>query len=269
MSDFEDLYGAERVKDDIDSVSRKKERIKEAHSGPTKRARILEALLSEQIELSDWFGQDAFTIIPSEYDDLYNGVDVAIEFERDGGYKYMAAGIDITSSSSAIQRKVEIIKEHISNGTLTRMKYFMSERTDFKGEMGKIPGIVIGTDSNTIKELSELWLQANAQRLGRNLSGLSEASIENQKKLAREAKEKLAKHRVQRLLLEEIEMQLEIYLEYAKKHQKPEIIQKYESLLGLIRELLPQKTVSVEEDADNKGDNVFVALQKALVDFNK
>jgi len=267
ISEFKKLYGEAQINRDRESVRNKKAHIKEAHTEPTHRAKILEALLSQQIELSNWFGEDALTIVPSEYDDLFNGVDVAIEFERADSYRYMAAGIDVTSSSQAIDKKLGIIKSHILDEALTKMKYFFSERADSRGEKSKIPAIVIGTDIKMIRELCEIWLNANKQRLGRDLSGLSETSIENQKRIVKEALEKLANHRIQVLLLREIEMQSEKYLDFARKNEKFDAAQKYENLLNLVRELLSEKKISPEDEIENESDTVFQALKFSLAGF--
>ena len=59
MAKFEKVagYGEARVKRDRERFKNKKREIRELGTGPTKKARLLEALLTEQIELSEWFGE--------------------------------------------------------------------------------------------------------------------------------------------------------------------------------------------------------------------
>ncbi len=271
MSDFKELYGEDQVKRDRESIERKKTKFMREETGPTKRAKILEALLSEQIELSDWFGSGAFTIVSSEYDDLYNGVDLAIEFERESSYRYMAVGVDVTSSGTSVAKKLSIIKEHIRTGTLTRMKYFSSERNNFWGEYRQIPQIVVGVDSKTIEELSELWLTAHGTRLQKDNTFLSDASKEHQKKIAKEAHEKLANHRVRILLLKEVRLQLQAFLSFAWEQKREDVALKFESLLLLINDLLKEgENVLTEEDKmRNESDSVFQSLKETLEHFDR
>ena len=91
-------YGKERVERDKGKVRRKKAGIRERDTGPSKKARLLEMIFTNQIELSNWFGQDTYTIIPTEYDDMFHGVDLALEREEDEEVRHLALGIDVTSS---------------------------------------------------------------------------------------------------------------------------------------------------------------------------
>lgn len=55
---------AERLKRDKASIERKMAAIKKEGTEPTKRSRILEAIFAQQIELSNWFGQNTYTDSP-------------------------------------------------------------------------------------------------------------------------------------------------------------------------------------------------------------
>ena len=276
MAKFEKVagYGPERLKRDRDRIERKKIKIQELGTGPTKKAQLLEALLTEQIELSEWFGGNTFTIVPAEFDDLIHGVDLALEIEDDNGVKHLALGIDVTSSPVAIRKKLKIIKDHIANGTLTAMEYFHSEdhNPDFYGTMDNIPQVVIGTDGKTIKELGELWVSAyGLSKLRRNSKQLplSPESEEHQKRLAKEAKQNLADHRVQMLMLEEIKMQLIVFHGFAKEKGQNEVADKFSSALILIDSILSSKeTPSRDAVFENQEDHVFQSLTDALSDFD-
>lgn len=276
MAKFDKIagYGEARVKRDKERVEKKKKEIGELGTGPTRKAQLLEALLTEQIELSNWFGENTYTIVPAEFDDLFHGVDLALEIEDDEGVKHLALGVDVTSSPIAIRKKLKIIKDHIANGTLTAMEYFHSEdhNPDFYGTMSNIPQVVIGADGKTIKELGELWMSAYGLTKFRKDSRqppLSPESEEHQKKSAKEAKQKLADHRVQTLMLEEIKMQLIVFYRFAKEKNQDEVADKFLSTLGLIDSVLSSKETPSRDDVfQNQEDFVFQSLSETLNDFD-
>lgn len=276
MAKFEKVagYGEARVKRDRERSEKKKKEIEKLGTGPTKKAQLLEALLTEQIELSEWFGGNTFTIVPAEFDDLFHGVDLALEIEDDNAVKHLALGIDVTSSPMAIRKKLKIIKDHVANGTLTAMEYFHSEdhNPDFYGTMSNIPQVVIGADGKTIKELGELWMSAyGLTKLRRDSKqpALSPESEEHQRKLAKEAKQKLADHRVQILMLEEIKMQLTVFQRFAQEQGQDEVAKKLSSTLNLIETILSSKgTPSIDDVFKNQEDFVLQSLTEALNDFN-
>jgi len=264
---------AERLGRDKASIERKKAAIKRAGTEPTKKARILEAIFAQQIELSDWLGQNVFTIVPAEYDDLFHDVDLALEVQKDNDIKYLALGIDVTSSPIAIRDKLKKIKEHIADGTLTMMEYFHSKdnRPDFYGVMKNIPQVVIGIQGKAIQELSELWMTAyGLPRSRRGLGGpsLSPEAEQSQRKTIKDAKDKLGKHRVQMLILEEIKIQLSAFRNFAIQVNQTEVTQKFSSILELIDTVLKEKGVPDREDVfKNSEDLIFQSLSEAVSDF--
>lgn len=297
MAKFEKVagYGEARVRRDEERVEKKKREIEKLGTGPTKKAQLLEALLTEQIELSEWFGGNTFTIVPAEYDDLFHGVDLALEIVDDNEVRHLALGVDVTSSPIAIRKKLKIIKDHIADGTLTSMEYFHSEdhNPDFYGTMANIPQVVIGSDGKTIKELGELWMSAYGLakiRRDSKQSLLSPESEEHQRGLGREARQKLADHRVQILMLEEIKMQLMVFSKFAvtkRKEYKDRyeaeggeelkklterlevVVEKFESTLNLMDSILSSKeTPSIDDVFQNQEDFVFQSLTEALNDFD-
>lgn len=286
MDDFEDVegYGPERVQRDKERTERKKREIKEKGTAPSRKARLLEMVLTDQIELSNWFGQDTYTIIPAEYDDLFHGVDLALEIEDEPGIKHLALGIDATSSSRNVREKLGKIKKHIADGTLTAMEYFHSEdhNPDFYGTMRNIPQVVIGADSKTIRELGELWMSAYGLARLRKETGqppLSPEAEESQRQRVKEAKEKLANYRAQFLLLEEIKIQLTAFKKFAeqiaeqkkgtdKEGQARQVVDKMDSTLKLINSILEEKGIPDKEYVfKNSEDLVFQALNDAVNDF--
>jgi len=265
LEEFEEIYGKEEIARDNVAVERKRAKFEKIDGPLKRRARLLEAILSQQIELSEWFGKDAATITPSEYDDLFNGVDMIAEFERDDSFQYMAMGVDVTSSVQQVKKKLAIIKEHIRDGTLTQVKYFKSERNDIQGRMGKIPLLVVGADSRTISELANLWLATYKSKHPE--VGLDKLDIEELKQKAREAREILAKHRAAILVLKELKAQLEVFIEFARGVKSTEVEARYKNLLRVIDEIIKEKNISKSDELENESDNVYSAIMEELKTF--
>lgn len=277
MNDFYNIpgYWPLRIRDDKERVTKKKKEIQETNTEPTKAAKLLEAILVEQIELSNWFGENTYTIIPSEYGDLFHGIDLALQIEDEAqGVKHLAMGIDVTTSPIAIRKKLSIIKKHIRTGTLTMMEYFHSDDydPDFYGAMTHIPQVVVGTERKTMRELSDLWLKGyrrakiNKKTAQPPLSPEGEASQRDQ---AKETKDKLGKHRIQLLLLEEIKMQLTVFHEFALQSRQNQAAEKLASVLSLVESILrTRKTPTPDDVFKNSEDDVFQALRYALDDFD-
>lgn len=268
LADHEGSYSAEEIERDLTAVERKKSKLLQENPERHKRAVILETVLSEQIELSDWFGKNALTITPSEYDDLFHGVDIAAEFKEEGGFKYLA--IDITSSAKAVERKIRKIKEGIRTGQLTEVKYFSSERNsspDLPGPLKQLPNAIIGVDSRTIIELSRIWLEifkakkAKSRESSSNAQDLYAADIKT-------AKDKLARHRVQVLILKELEKQLEVFSDFAMEIGRVEVAKKYQYLLKIIGDILRTKNISKDAEKINNTDDVYTAIEENLKNFD-
>ena len=272
---FADKYSPEKIANDKRYVRERKQQFQEQRSESTKRAQTLEAIMAEQIELSDWFGPETLTIIPAEYDDLHNGIDMLVEFtqelEESGDFEYLALGVDITSSVHSLDKKLAIIKDGVLKGTLAQMTYFDSERNQkAKGLRFNIPKVIIGIERQAIQELSELWLEAHQAKINSHDQSLSPESRKSQKERARGALRALAEHRVRYLILEEIKLQLETYLDFAKKLDKTKVVAQLESSVEIVNRLLKQKVVSPEDEDKNRSDFVFKALVNELgIAFSK
>lgn len=266
MDEFEGVYSREEIDRDKKSIEIKKAFFESDDSPLNRRAQILEALLAEQIELSEWFGPDSLTIVPSEYDDFYHGVDLAVEFQKDDKVQHMAMGIDVTTSQGlSTLTKLILIKSKIEEGRLTEMKYFVSEgQPDVRKRKTDIPSLVIGADPRTINELANLWLTIDKSKNPE--PEVDQAGREELRERAREAQQKLANHRVQVLILRQIELQLKAFADLARtkgpSHQK--IVAQFEKLLVLVKEILSQKKLSKADEIANDSDDVFRAIKSRL-----
>lgn len=261
MDEFGGVYPKKEIERDKQDVKIKKTLFED--SPFYRRAQILEALLAEQIELSDWFGESATTIVPAEIDDLYHGVDLATEFPQDNADEELRMGLDVTVSKGlSLTTKLLLIKSKIEKGELTEMKYFASESLpDFRGRK-RMPSIIIGLDPRTINELASLWLMVDRSKNPNPDTDPIDREILREQ--AREAQQKLAHHRAQVLILKEIELQLEAFSNLARKTGHSEIASQFEKLLALTRKILSKKKISKADEIANDSDDTFRALRKNL-----
>jgi hypothetical protein len=255
MDDFSDLYGdgvardrkeVERLKSVFERENRNKSR---EFSDCLKRSKLFEAILAERAELDDWLGGNAQTIVVSEFDDFKNGVDLAVEFTTEGGFKHLALSVDVTTSQQTVSQKIERIKEEILGGRLTNIKYFASEESNIKGQLMRVPRVLIGTGVVTAKELATLWLK-------------SKKSGDREEK--RRSLKMLASHRVQFQILEEIQNQLDYFAKFAREKGKEDLALEYERAARVISEILGNKTLEIEisdeERAKINSDPVYKSL---------
>lgn len=240
--DFIDLYGKDNIREDKEYV-RKMENTFKVDSPEqleiNKLATIFEAIIYEHTELSNWFGPDAFTIKSSRYDDIKNGVDSIVEFrESDYAASYLALAIDVTFSAD-VEKKFERIKKEIEEGELSKIKYFVSEHMNVRGELAKIPRVVIGAESKTVKNLAELWIEEKNKDLGI--------------------------HPIQFQVLEEAITQLETFKHYAEKVNRPEIAGVYHKTLNLVKKIYEEKLTEIHDAGER--DKVFYAIEEKMARF--
>jgi len=250
LDDFVELYGQENVERDKALVIKKNRGYQERDETNKKLAEykkwaiILEGMIFENAELSNWFGDNASTNKTSRYDDIVNGVDMVMEFDLDDGASHLALGVDVTFSPW-MEEKLQRIKDEINKNQLAKIKYFQSENLGFKGQL-EAPRVVIGIDIDTVKKTSETWIDPKQ-------------------------KKEMAKHEIQLLIIEEIRMQLEAFRNYAEKMKKDQaLINRYNRSLGIIekiqRERRQELPNSVIEYSNN--DQVFRSMKEKLEGFD-
>lgn len=209
-------------------------------------ATILEGIIHEQAELSDWLGPDVMTRKASRYDDIFNGVDSIAEFHTDENQTYLALSMDVTYAHP--ERKLKRIRNEIDKDTLSKIKYFSSSDGRYQGSLSKVPRVVIGADFNHIERLASLWVSGK--------------------------KAELATDPVQWLILNEIALQLGAFHEYAKRNDRSQIAQIYSQNLRLIQRVmdLPEKMALSRRTETNEmldEDRVFGALKHSLDRFSR
>ena len=240
MEDFSELYGEENVAKDRKKVRDIKSRFEEDKNKIP--ATVLEAIVMEQSELSEWFGPHASTLRTTEFDDFVNGVDLVVEFnEPERSSSHLALGVDVTFGASTIQKKFRRIKDEIDAGQLASVKYFRSQNSRFQGRLSQIPRIVIGIEKENLQNLAALWVQGKKKELGI--------------------------HPVQRLILVEARRQLETFAKYAADKGKKELAAPYAYALALVDEILKQK--SAIQLGELEDDRVFQEIMESARSFNK
>lgn len=215
FSDFN--YSKKVIEEDKKALAQKKEREGKKH----RRPKILEAILFSEIEQANWFGENCYTVVASEFDDQFRGTDLVLEFEKEDG-KVVRLALDITMSDEKkdIQEKKARIIENIEDAKLTRLKYFQSEADPrVKGEISNVPRVLIGTDTKGIQELSKIILQ----------------SLEKEKGSHR----RLAQNEIQLELLEEVKLQLQELTRYATLYfQRNPHTPRYQEVIARHKEVL-------------------------------
>lgn len=225
-------YGDVSVQNDIALVDKLSAKF-ETDEPHKKYADVFEGILYEHIEQSNWFGDTASTIKTSLYDDYVNRVDLIVEFsEASQALSHLGLAVDVTFGTVDMQEKFEKIREEILSGKLTEVKYFESERSQHKGLYQKLPRVVIGADRDRVVELASIWL--NPKR-----------------------KKEFASHSIQKVILQEIAIQLEKFLEFAKTGGEKAIVLVpiFEKELSIVQKILVEKKDINSEDYAS--DRVF------------
>lgn len=122
---------------------------------------VFEYMLHRHIGEAAWFGESVKSILPSIYDDLYNGTDLILEQHIGrGAYAFSALGIDVTFSADGASKKIDkTIGDYLSKGKLGKVKYFKSERAGFKGGIDGVPHFVIGMGRPALFEMLGQYVQ--------------------------------------------------------------------------------------------------------------
>lgn len=153
----ESPYSQGVVSDDLRYVSERKSRFGGTESQEYHLAKALEGALYDRVNRSRWFGDRAHMIMPSEYDDLRNGVDGIVEFETPAGAtSHLGLAFDITYSGNPSQ-KFDIIKEQIDKGRLGFVKYFRSRDGKYEGVLRHLPRAVVHVSQGDAGRIVRDW----------------------------------------------------------------------------------------------------------------
>ncbi len=220
LDDFVDIYSQTEINKDKNKLTKQKEKeIKETHQ----RALILEAILADQIEKANWFGENCSVAFASEYDNCFQHADLILEFDQ--GDKIVRLAVDATMAQNleTLEKKRNYIKKDIEKTRLTNLKYFRSESEidGTEGSLSAIPRVIINISKENIKELSELIVNKENKKL---------ANFHGQLGLLQAIKNQLE---------DEIAYALLYFRKFPKKADY--IVKKHEQVLDIINEVLRDK----------------------------
>ena len=204
-----------------------------------KLSKIIEAIIFEHGEKSNWFGESATTIQASRYDDIVHHVDTIIEFEEGpASASHLAVAIDVTIADH-IGKKFDYIKKSIDEGKLTEIKYFVSEFLGFHGRKTNVPHVVIGIDKKTAYSVADAWIKGDMK--------------------------KLATHPIQITILEEMRVELEAFKNYAELKGKTELVPIFEKALETVRGIMDSKSMTPDDTRrlDLENEMFFVVKSSA------
>lgn len=218
-TDFINVYGADAVAADIAETNRLSAKFQQGQTQQLQNAKIiaevLEAIILEHSELSEWLG-NAQTLKTTRYDDFKNKTDMVVEwYSPEDGSRILALAVDVTFGATTVAKKMEAIKAEIDSGILGSLRYFKDQRGDFVGTRNNVPRVVIGIGQSAVENLAAIW--------------------------NRNDKKALANHPIQRVIVEEITEQLELMAAYAAKTGKMRVAEAFAPSLTIMRSLRAQK----------------------------
>lgn len=206
-----------------------------------KFALICEATFLRGIKDERWLGENAHVHATVPYDDLENGVDLAVEFSKPDGSSYLGLAVDVTFAGN-LDEKFERIKRDIDGGQLSKIKYFKSADGSFRGELSMVPRVVVGVDSRRMEQIINRWNDDSRNPL--------------QEPLVHDG------------FLEEIRMQLSVFRKYAESLGQGAVAQAYARDLAAIEQIIKEQPLS-STVAELSQDRVFSAIRQNLERFKK
>lgn len=247
-TDFIEPYGEAMVESDMKRVAdlegKFDERGTEFNDEMKKIADIFEAVILWNGEQSEWLGPNATTVKSSKYDDYVNGVDAIVEFRNEDqrSASYVGLATDITFSQDS-GKKFDCIKKQIDDGELAKVKYFHSEVMNIHGQLSKLPEVVIGADKAMVLEIAELWAEKKFKELG--------------------------EHRMQIMMLLQMEAQLRAFASYAERIGRNDLAEIYRSRLEIIEKILEEKKDIVAKTKYDINDTVHSSIMSYIARWRK
>lgn len=243
----------EKFKSKLDNASPDEQ---EAMQEGKKMSDALEVIISDQVEMSNWFGPSAFSTKASEYDDFVNGVDSYIEFNADDGQGEIAFAIDASwkSDFSSLEKKTQRNMRKIRGEEVSMVKYFKSQIDDHKEKKRDIVPVVIGIEGENLDQLLALFSEIIKLRR-------KEGKNDTEKKVLREKMELIRTHPVQMIFLKEIKMQLDMY---SKINIKEGFREKILRISKIIKEIIKDKEDEGIDLGGLKNDSIFDKIKDVV-----
>lgn len=255
MDDFEGVYGIDIVakhRKDAESLGRIFEKQKQhpEFAEGYRLGKILEAIVTEQIELNEWLGPNVDTQQTTDYDDYINGIDFVAEFNEEGALRHMGFAIDATyGKKEVIRLKLEKIRSQLHRGELGEVQYFQTVDKTIQGKKRLIPKVVLAIDKGLVVDLARAWVKGEQKAL--------------------------AHHPVKEMIMIEILDQLEGQLNYARalerrNHPGSEnlvrpLMAQTEAMRRIYQKLFPDST-RLQTRFDDAGSRGVYYATKAVFD---
>ncbi len=150
------------VKNDARYVENRKRNFSNSEQPEYKLAKCLEAVFCDRTNSAEWFGKNARMVMPTEYDDLHNGIDGVVEFPGKQGKKYLGLALDVTYQHDP-SKKFKIIREQIERGDLGKVKYFRSSDGSFEGSLDHLPRVVVMMNAADTTRVVRDWQEGKTE----------------------------------------------------------------------------------------------------------
>lgn len=228
--DFKPVYGSEAVDRDIALANRYQKIFaaenSEQSANAHKIAEVFESIVLTQSEMSNWLG-NAHTLKTARFDDYVNKVDMLAEWKHpEQGSHLLALAVDVTFASKTVEKKISAIKAEIDKGELGSVRYFRDVDGNFMGTRRNVPRVVIGVSEPMVTELAHLWVNDEKKALGA--------------------------HPVQKLLVNEIDFQLQHMRAYAMRIGNIGAVNAFDQSIATIRKIKEnQKSFVLSEEMTN------------------
>ncbi|MDO8504594.1 MAG: hypothetical protein Q7S36_01950 [Candidatus Liptonbacteria bacterium] len=229
-------YDPAKIKNDLVFVAKRKA---EWEANPETRssehAKLAEAIIWNGIN-GGWMGEEAMSIVPSEYEDIDKGVDNVVRFEKKTGVAHLALAIDVTESAREVDRKIDGIFAGILGGQLTTLEYFESKSkfgVHYQGMLENIPKVIVASSQKSVgavaDRLAKLWeLTESAEK---DPASADKSQIDAIKKA-------LSGSALKYKMLFEIREQLSAFSRFAKENGQSGLVGPHERALALVNEVL-------------------------------
>lgn len=254
---FSDIFSPEEISQDNQHVENIKknfekknnlnspEDLEKLHQS-RKRSEALEIIISDQIELNNWFGEESFFFQTTEYDDLVNSTDAVVEFSTENKPQRIGLAIDSTSRTDVVKLEIKVDRNisKVLNGNL-EIKYFESQIDGFKGQIKGILPVVVGLEGENTDELINLFSRMITSEEKMNDQSINQNDRVKYKQNFSNLKKEITKHPAQLIFLKEIKSQLDMYKRIIVRENNPNIpvkISDIENISKIISGVISEKS---------------------------
>ncbi len=229
---------------------------KERYESIFKRSEALERTFVNLFP--EWFSSEdgdinVLTFVTTKYDDVVNGVDFVVEFELPETTEKVAMVVDASLGMDGMKNKLKSCHDKIKGKEgKVEVKYYESQVPDEEGNypigpLKNIVPLVVGMGAKNINNLFEDFADYLALR---------EKNID----LANEKMDKIAEDSIKKVILNQIELQLDFYLSEKEKID-PQMLDKVNKI-GIILNNISKNMKDVVPDFGKMDDPALAEIEK-------